>query len=1113
VSHVADNPPPLEDEPPLPELDRVRLLENTVFAQRWDIEGLTQQRDEAYQKLDEAERERTEAQGELDTFRLLAERRALELRQTQAAADARQESLLRMQQITLDLVTELLLSDPGQPSAEAVLLVASFLFDLPFYIRQIGQPLTLPDAVRHYLEVGEGHGLLPNPLFDAGYYRNKAASLHGWDKVRTALGHYAAVGLLTGTRPGPLVDGAWLRWHARPRPQDRFEPISWWLQVGRTSNIPPHPALDLDFYRRNRPGLRPQDDPMADFRLAGLREGAMLSPLLDTEFYLRINSDVHAAGDHPLLHYLGYGESEGRLPNPLFDPAWYRATRPTPLPDTYSALGHYMQQGVREAASTHRLFDAAWYLERNPDVRDDNEDPLRHYLGPGGRERRSPHPLFDSNHVAATMPTALHHHPNPVASFLMSEDLQDGAPHPLFDPRHYLSQVPEAGRWPNGLFDHFLAFNAKNQADPHPMFCTRYYLEQVGTLPAGQTALTHYVGDGARLGLSPHPLFDPVFYSRNNPDLAQRGSELLMHFVAFGGTMREHRSPHPLFDVRLYIDRVRGIVEPDKNLLIDFLQNWQERPSPHWVFDPAWYEAQTSEPRLHDNPLADYVWRGRHAQRGPHPLFDPVWYTEHAHIPATWARTLLEHYLARLVPETMMPHPATDGEHVAALLQEDVTANTTLLEYFVRHAASHDLDPHILFSTRSWLVRHPEAAKRGDPLSDYIKQGNRPFWQDQPSATLKARLCGIGEVAAVSPSLANARTTHYRVPEREVTADKWHSSGALFGRGKKRARLAIYAAHASAESAELHRHAVTALRQAGYAVLFVDGAPGLPGGALPQPGETVIGAEDADLVLSHSLGGQQFGAWMLACRQFTDQIGQYNQVLFATDNLVGPLGPAETLFGALDAADGTWRALTHADQDGVAVEAEWFALPVDIVKGEAFRQFVATYRFADGLIRTVEPVEQALTDVLQQAGHVPIVAAPAGVLRTAWQRAAADRLAWARSLTDNEVLADLSAARRKRLASHIEVWLQHGVQDGTVGSRLRPSMIYWEELPRRGLPLIRRDLLLANPIGSPDLLRLHDILGAEAMAVLRRLLGPILPDYPASVEPVLRVTHAFLEAR
>src|SRR6202044_1337531 len=117
-------------------------------------------------RIEEAERDLEEAQTELENARILAGTRAQELKQAQLAADARVAALAGSQQAILDLAAQMLLAEPAEPGAEPVLLAASFLFDLPFYNRQLPRPMPLADALRHYLDEGEAKGLLPNALFD-----------------------------------------------------------------------------------------------------------------------------------------------------------------------------------------------------------------------------------------------------------------------------------------------------------------------------------------------------------------------------------------------------------------------------------------------------------------------------------------------------------------------------------------------------------------------------------------------------------------------------------------------------------------------------------------------------------------------------------------------------------------------------------------------------------------------------------------------------------------------------------------------------------------------------------------------------------------------------------
>ncbi len=50
-----------------------------------------------------------------------------------------------------------------------------------------------------------------------------------------------------------------------------------------------------------------------------------------------------------------------------------------------------------------------------------------------------------------------------------------------------------------------------------------------------EPALVHYLTMGWREGLTPHPLFDGVWYRREYPEILALGAEPLTHFLAEGG--------------------------------------------------------------------------------------------------------------------------------------------------------------------------------------------------------------------------------------------------------------------------------------------------------------------------------------------------------------------------------------------------------------------------------------------------------------------------------------------------------------------------------------------------------------------------------------------------
>lgn len=666
---------------------RLRILENKLFAQRWDIKGLTRQRNEAYAEIERLKKELGKVRvgleaAELDAKIARADReateRALEAQRAenwQASAVSNLAELCRSRRgWTYDLDTKPALL------AEVMLIAISGLFNPAFYERQLRAPTDPLAALCHYIERGEGEGLKPCALFDPAWYVGQAVDTVPF---RTKLAHYIATGTTQALSPHPFIDTDHLRRAAKCQSGQRFDALAFYLSDARYRDLAPHPMIDLAWYRTQRGEVLGDREAVADYLAEGVKQGFTLCPLFDSAFYKGFCDELRAGGEDPFRHYVTRGQRQGLAPNPLFEPAYYRTHwkgRNGPKPG--AELTHYVTSGRRSGAATHPLFRGAHYRRV---VGDDRvADPLAHYLTIGASQVRFPHPLFDLQYIRSIAPAALRYHANPLISFLRSPDRLVISPHPLFDAAHYVRQMPVAQDWSEGPFLHFLRFGAKNGADPHPLFDNRFYQAQLPREGAVDLALIHYLEHGSEAGLRAHPLFDPEFYMKTNPDLAEAKVDPLIHFVLFGGRKRDLRQPHLLFDIRYYADNYGAGLSDDMNLLVDFLANWRDRPCAHRLFDIRHYAAQ--EPACVDgrNPLADYASRGRSAGVAPHPLFDPVWYKKKMEVPPSWRRTLLEHYCNRLTPDEFFPHPEFDGARIVQQLGPDTTGLTLLERYLER---------------------------------------------------------------------------------------------------------------------------------------------------------------------------------------------------------------------------------------------------------------------------------------------------------------------------------------------------------------------------------------------------------------------------------------------
>jgi GT2 family glycosyltransferase/glycosyltransferase involved in cell wall biosynthesis len=194
-----------------------------------------------------------------------------------------------------------------------------------------------------------------------------------------------------------------------------------------------------------------------------------------------------------------------------------------------------------------------------------------------------------------------------------------------------------------------------------------------------EAALLYYLRIGARLGHSPSPLFDEVFYLSRHPDVAElvregRYQSGFDHYCQYG-----HRalSPHWLFDDALYGDLYEDMTLENLELhqcfgrYDHYLKSGQrEQRLGHFLFDGVHYRARALEagvPPAELEALGLYVhFVARLGVEGdelaPSIYFDPGWYVERH--PGARAEVLrgrycaaIHHYLTNERPGDFDPVP------------------------------------------------------------------------------------------------------------------------------------------------------------------------------------------------------------------------------------------------------------------------------------------------------------------------------------------------------------------------------------------------------------------------------------------------------------------------
>jgi SAM-dependent methyltransferase len=323
--------------------------------------------------------------------------------------------------------------------------------------------------------------------------------------------------------------------------------------------------FDREHYRRAS-GAGPHVNLVARFLLGGDLAGESSHPLFDPSWYRARYPDLDSTMP-PLRHYLSAGGWELRIPHPLFDPAHYLAQWPAAGVRAVTPLSHYVLVGARAAASPHPLFDTRHYLRQRPELADAGVDPLAHYLAHGAEEGLDPHPLFSTRHYQARYPEV--GSANPLAHFIERGAANGCSPHPLFDTAFYWEQRPDVRHHGGNALMHFLEFGGFEGVQPHPLFDTAFYHEQAeGLQVLGLNPLVHFLQWGWQDGVWPNRYFDPQWYLAENPDLGDLNP--LLHFLAHG--WREHRAPSPAFSVAAYLAANPDVEQADVNPLEHFLR-------------------------------------------------------------------------------------------------------------------------------------------------------------------------------------------------------------------------------------------------------------------------------------------------------------------------------------------------------------------------------------------------------------------------------------------------------------------------------------------------------------------------------------------------------------
>lgn len=1118
------------DEAPAPptlgigELARLRSI---VAAQKWDIEGLTEQRDALLRAT--AERDATvemleERLAEQDEERAKAAVETAGLRE-QARRSGR---VLRIAADLLTLLVKLLAAVEARERAVVFgrLLETIGLIDAAHYRGQGGLPPDLPDLAVHYLLEGEPTGRAPNPLFDTRHY---AAQLSPYEEVPGGLLiHYVTAGWRRGLSPHPLFDGEWYLRRYADAGAAGINPLLHWLCLGAEAGYSPHPLFDPVYYttRVGAGGGRSGVALVEHFLVTGGPAGLSPTPLFDPAFYASRNPDVATDGWNPLLHYLVQGDAEGRMPNIGFDPVWYRAQLGPGEGVRGCALSHFVAEGHDRGLWPGPLFDPQFYLRASPDVRRGRRNALEHYLDSGQHEPRDFHPLVDRLYFLSQTRTV---RPGLDCLRMLVDEprCRDLSPHQLFDAPWYLARYPDARESPLGAFEHFLRVGAAAGYDPHPLFSTAFYARQVDWQKRSRDPLSDYLRHGADELTAPHPLLDGKLYLERDEDLARDRPNPLAHYLRHGGRGDERRVPHLLFDPNLFLEKLGRV--PERAHLLEFLLlPPADLVDPHRLFDCRYYLAQRPDvAAARINPLLHYLTAPAGEAANPHPLFDDGFYLAQRPDLAGGPVPPLLHYLTTGYAENLSPHPCFDSRYVSERSPDIVReGRVPLLDYLI-HGPFREYDPapwldgvsYAILQQNAWpppvnpllhFVRHHPDFRAAAPADRVAPAPAKPLPSGSDASFSADRLRG----AVRNLRAGGAKPTRGTAPvatvqdvidggaiARFVAAHEFHVEGSLgeakrAGRRSEPRRVALYAIYAPAgELNASHRAMLLALREAGYRIVLIN--------STLERGRDLLAAArpHADLLVLRSNGGRDFASWMAAVGLFYDQIGGAEDWLFVNDSLLGPLGDLDPVWRAFAASKADMWGLTESFEQDYHLQSSFVILRRRAFQSAAFLRYLTTFGFPEIRTEIVRQGEIGFTAAMRRGGLATAVMAPYSDVAEAWLAQAPDRERWLAAVAAGRLpprqAAIVPPQARDAFVAFAEHWFERTEHTVKRGDPLNSQHQFWDALLARfSYPFIKRDLLTLNPARVPTAIRLWDTIDPAARALVADTLRAVQVEPP-----------------
>jgi len=290
-------------------------------------------------------------------------------------------------------------------------------------------------------------------------------------------------------------------------------------------------------------------------------------------------------------------------------------------------------------------------------------------------------------------------------------------------------------------------------------------------------------------------------------------------------------------------------------------------------------------------------------------------------------------------------------------------------------------------------------------------------------------------------------------------------------------KLAIYASYTVSGSLNgHHRRQIAELHEAGYKVILSH-----------APGRIARIRCEADVLLLKKNIGHDFGSWwagLTFVRERDDAfIDKMSALLLLNDSYFGAV-PAAAI-RAMEALDADVAGLTDSHQVEHHLQSYCLLCKGEYLKSGGFTDMLLNYSFPASKADVIHEGEIALSRAIKKSGGSIEALHDYDNLATRWKMAMAAKvetiygyyaaLGFGPSLADEEVRTLFHLLRR--------------LDDGFA---FNPSHLFWQEIIDAGTLIVKKELLLKNPVGVPapgERLKILGEKGVIAQDELNRILA------------------------